>query len=236
VATKKQLAIVQTLRRSSNQGIKVMRHALRGFLTAHKAEIMRLALAGQWDDIDKIFSDLPVKVKPALATVYGESANIIARSLGIVKKADEDWADLFGPDVSFDIWNPRVVAFLESHGMELSKTVSEGLRHACIESLAEGYKLGESIPHLMERLEKTLTDFSQARLEMIARSETLMASQKGAIESYIQSGVIHEVKWLATEDERACDECSLLDGMTFNVSEVPGLPHPDCRCTVVPII
>ena len=210
---------------------------MRGFLTAHKAEIMRLALASQWDDIDKIFSDLPIKVKPALATVYAESANIIARSLGTkVKKAEEDWADLFGPDVSFDIWNPRVVAFLESHGLELSKTVSDGLKHACIESLAEGYKLGESIPHLMDRLEQTLTDFSQARLEMIARSETLMASQKGAIESYIQSGVIHEVEWLATEDERACEECSQLNGKKFNVSEVPELPHPSCRCTVVPII
>lgn len=241
MATRRQLVLVRTLRRLTNQEIKILRRSLRRFVNSQKAKVINLVLESKWTDIDKIFEGLIIKIKPVIAMTYGNSINIVSRALGIkVAKAEEfepeDLVELLGPEISFDIYNPRVISYIERHGLELSKTVVDGLKATCREALEEGYKLGESIPHLRRRLAETLEGFTKTRLEMIARSETMQASQKGAIEGYIQSGIVDKVRWLASVDERCCDICSELDGQEFTLSEVPALPHPDCRCTVVPII
>ena len=80
------------------------------------------------------------------------------------------------------------------------------------------------------------------RSERIARSEVIRASNFAATEAFDQSGVVDEVQWLATPDDRIDSECADLDGQTIKLGssfasgvEYPPL-HPNCRCTVVPVI
>jgi len=95
---------------------------------------------------------------------------------------------------------------------------------------------------------------------MIARTETIRASNFGAEEAYIQSGVVEGKEWLTAFDERTCTSCEEMGGKTsgkprtaklgqsFDVSdidmnfdytegEMPYPPlHPSCRCSLIAIL
>jgi hypothetical protein len=93
---------------------------------------------------------------------------------------------------------------------------------------------------------------------MIARSETIRASNAGAVEAYRQGGIQTE-EWWASLDERLCPFCGEMHGQTLSVGGVwhaagsvmsvggeqlvmdygdvlyPPL-HPECRCTMLPVV
>jgi len=44
------------------------------------------------------------------------------------------------------------------------------------------------------------------------------------------------VMWITEMDERVCEDCDSLEGMTFTPDEVPACPmHPNCRCHLIPV-
>jgi len=112
----------------------------------------------------------------------------------------------------------------------------------------------QKVDNLVERYRERLVNY---RAEMIARTETMRAANMGAFaEQRAQASAgLFDAKtaqriWQTTPDDRACDECTDLDGQTVgfeqsfvlsadaesnttgeNMSgEVPPL-HPMCRCT-----
>ncbi|GAJ11721.1 unnamed protein product, partial [marine sediment metagenome] len=125
--------------------------------------------------------------------------------------------------------------------------------------IANGLELGESIDKLRKRVIGRLgPDYIKNRAEMIARSETIYASNAGAELGYMQSGVVEGKKWLTAVDERTCNLCLDMDGRTailgstfdieslkedygwefdYSKGEMPHPPlHPRCRCTIIPIV
>ncbi len=83
--------------------------------------------------------------------------------------------------------------------------------------------------------------FSEARGDMIARTETNFAETAGALEGYKASGVVVAKEW--STDAEACDECAPLDGVQVGLDEDfpndggDGPPmHPNCECVVVPVL
>ncbi len=92
----------------------------------------------------------------------------------------------------------------------------------------------------------------------IARTECIRASNWGALEGWIQTGLVKGKEWSAAHD--ACDFCADLDGQTWEVqedifrqgdvftlgdgqsmefgySDIPACPlHPSCRCALLPIL
>lgn len=125
------------------------------------------------------------------------------------------------------------------------------------ESLSEGILNGESVNKLIKRVEEIYTQAKGVRAEMIARTETIAASNAGAEEAYRQSPVVTYKEWFANPG--ACEFCVSLNGKvvgistdflklgdavtsesgaTYNVDyEDVGHPplHPDCRCTILPV-
>ncbi len=44
------------------------------------------------------------------------------------------------------------------------------------------------------------------------------------------------VMWITEMDERVCEDCDSLEGMTFSPDEAPACPmHPNCRCHLIPV-
>lgn len=44
------------------------------------------------------------------------------------------------------------------------------------------------------------------------------------------------VMWITEMDERVCEDCDALEGMTFTPDEAPACPmHPNCRCHLIPV-
>lgn len=53
------------------------------------------------------------------------------------------------------------------------------------------------------------------------------------VKAYEDLGV-KRVVWVTAEDEKVCEECRRLDGMSFGIKEIPSKPHFNCRCIVIP--
>lgn len=115
------------------------------------------------------------------------------------------------------------------------------IRRALVGSQIEG----DSIPQAIQRLADALgldikgTDRGLAwRLEMIARTEILRASNLGAMQFYESNAdILQGWEFIATNDERTCEECGPLDGTqyAFGEGDVPPL-HPNCRCSALPVL
>lgn len=124
-------------------------------------------------------------------------------------------------------WIRRSAGLTVQAGSKTIRVPSKGADEAFITKQTNAYA---------DRLKKD-------RALMIARTETLKASNRGQRmlwEQAIEKGLLSdddERIWIATPDERTCDECEPLDGEhvtmdeEFSVGEDPPI-HPNCRCTV----
>ncbi len=131
------------------------------------------------------------------------------------------------------VLNPLALEWIKNHALELAKGLNETTIDELKVILADGYEMGESIPQLVNRIEEYYMNASRARAEMVARTETIAASNEGAVQLYESEG-IEKVEFYPALDERTCDECMSLykQSPTWTVKESHGmLPvHPHCSC------
>lgn len=139
-----------------------------------------------------------------------------------------------GVEGSFNVTNPKVIKWIKDRAgyliKEISNTTLENLRR----TLTEGIEAGESIPNLAKRVSSVYEEAKDYRSVRIARTETIAASNQGALQAYDQSGVVEKKEWLTAIDERTCDECAALHGEVRKLHEnfsggveTPPL-HPQC--------
>lgn len=48
--------------------------------------------------------------------------------------------------------------------------------------------------------------------------------------SELRDSGIRKVQWMTAEDERVCTDCSDMNGIVFDIDNVPRRPHIGCRC------
>jgi len=74
------------------------------------------------------------------------------------------------------------------------------------------------------------------RAIMIARTETVRASNSGALINYKKNG-IKEVRWVSALSNRTCEYCAAQNGIVYPVDSGVQPPlHMMCRCTLVPVV
>ena len=103
--------------------------------------------------------------------------------------------------------------------------------------LHDGYAQGLSMQDIASNIQDA-TCFSDARSMVIARNETMMASNYGNTEGYKAAG-IQSVEFLTARDERVCEICSPMDGDIEAIEDAPPLPastHVQCRCIWIPVV
>jgi len=134
--------------------------------------------------------------------------------------------------------NPRATEWLETRIGWAAAEVGEETARLLSHALAEGFEEGEDMRKLAKRVRDTFNNCDRVRSILIARTETIMASNEGALLGYQESGVVEKVEFYAALDERLCDDCNDMHGEVFNLAEAHGIIplHPDCRCTWIPII
>lgn len=157
----------------------------------------------------------------------------------------------FGLGVAFDVKNPIVQSWLDERAKFWSKRVNEETGRLITQEMAAGLDNGESIKQLQERVEKVFRYNDQVRSEMIARTEMVSATNKGALEAYRQSGMVEKKMWVATQDERTREDHAAahmqvvpLDSPFIVGGEQMMGPGQDgsagqiinCRCTVAPVV
>jgi len=111
-----------------------------------------------------------------------------------------------GVDITFNLVDPAVIQFIKDREIGL-KTVAKTNWTALRGSLADGYKQGETIRQLSERVGE-FRDTVDWRAERIARTETIGCANRGGYEGYKQAGMPGK-KWIhtrGTENPREAHE------------------------------
>ena len=120
------------------------------------------------------------------------------------------------------------------------ENIVKATREGVAKLVAETIENGDSLDTLIKKLRGDYA-FGKARAETIARTETAKALNKGTLASYKSLG--HEGKeWLTANDDRVCDICQAGQdegpiplGQVFNNGLDGPPPHPNCRCTLLPV-
>lgn len=137
--------------------------------------------------------------------------------------------------VTFDVRNPYVSAFIGRLMDKFTKDVTQTTRDAIGAELRAGDEAGESLGQLIQRISRYYDENAGHRAEVTARTETLNAANAGAVVAYEEAGC-KQWEWLATDDERECDECAALNGQRFPVAHPFEVAHPQCRCCALPVL
>jgi SPP1 gp7 family putative phage head morphogenesis protein len=144
--------------------------------------------------------------------------------------------------IAFDVTNPEVIKWIKKRCGFLIKSISDTTLEKLRKTLAEGVADGESIPKLASRISGVYDEAKGYRAVRIARTETISASNQGALQAYRQSGAVEKKEWLTAFDERTCEECAAMNEEVVDINnnfscgvDAPPL-HPSCRCAIIPVI
>jgi SPP1 gp7 family putative phage head morphogenesis protein len=107
---------------------------------------------------------------------------------------------------------------------------AQGMTQELINGVALGYN-----PRKVAKLMAQGATGSLDRMMVISRTESLRAYRTANLDSYTASGVVSSYKRLATHDSRVCAACLMDEGTVYTTDELMPL-HPQCRCTLVPVV
>jgi hypothetical protein len=224
-----------------------------------KADLIALLRKTDEDDeIDKILRQLDLEgysrdfldaIRDDLLAAYKQGG---ATGLGVIGFADDEaiiklvnrHAVDFARDRAADLvgmrWDNDLGQFVDNPNSDLSitRTTREGLRNIIADSLEDG----PTVDSLADTIAESY-GFSDARAEMIARTELANAHVEGNLDAWKESGQVSGKKSILSDlhpEEDVCDENEAADVIDLDApfpSGDMGPPyHPNCLCDVVPVL
>lgn len=204
------------------------------------------ALGGPWDDLlDQSARAVAERMRRLLRRA--DSRALVAgfrRGLGRAQVSIEG---------SFDLENPRAVAFMDEHGARFVRHVGEGTRAELRALLARAAAQGWSVDVIASQIRAEFRGFGAprphritgnvTRAHVVAATETAYAYAEGNVAAGRQlqaAGLPMEKRWLPgprTEDDVCLgnvDEGWIALSESFRAAGVPNPPaHPNCVCDVL---
>lgn len=165
------------------------------------------------------------------------------------------------PGAVWDVNNPRAVSALEKHRTGRVVGLVETQQKQLRKTLADGMAANEAPRQIRKRIQSEFDDMNRYGAGRIARTETIWAHNEGAQMGWAEGGVTKK-QWVSSGDPRSCAYCTSMNGkivdvegsyfrkgdnmrnpeqgnqsLSFNYDGIEHPPlHPNCRCTIVPII
>lgn len=177
----------------------------------------------------------------------------------LAKEQGNDILAMLGLESEF-IATDEVLRALERYALLASRSYVGTLRQGIKAILINGVKRGDSPEVIGRKIRAKYTAFNRKQALTIARTETIRAANYTNEQAFIQSNVVSGKEWFTSLDERVCPYCIPLNNKVFDLKEVifekdstftgdsdtpitfsydsviaPPL-HPNCRCTLVPVI
>lgn len=219
------------------------KHEIQRFFDEYEASVLSLVQGNflntkTWEAKDPINRFLPSREE--IKTLGIEIVTPLITN--ILQERGNEALFFIGSHIGFKLDNPRAEKFIESHAAELIYDIDTTTRDSLRKALREGVNAGEGIPSIQQRVKAVMGQAKDYRAEMIARTEVINASNFASQEAWKQSGVVEGKEWLTAVDERVDDECAALDGHIVPInakfeSNTPVPPlHPNCRCTIIPVL
>lgn len=155
-----------------------------------------------------------------------------------------------------DVYSDLIQSLLGKQWRAQFETELDDLTIEIRRAIGQGVINGEGIDDVMRRVASSMgvsTDRRRGmvgsaerrgyranfnRVQVITRTVINQMSNAGAIDAYrANSDILSGYEWLTAEDERVCPECEALDHQVFSFHSKEQPPaHPNCRCTVIPVI
>jgi len=137
-----------------------------------------------------------------------------------------NWARSWTAELVGKIWQDGVLVDNPDEKNSLLESTREMLRNDVAQALEEGW----SSARLADAIRDSYA-FSEARAQMIARTETVRADIQGNLLAWRQSGVVEKRKWILSSGGNVCEECEGYEGMEAGIDEEfpqgdPPAPHP----------
>jgi len=168
-----------------------------------------------------------------------------------------------GLEGAFDIDNPLIAKFIENYSFPFAQGINETTVGMLQGAMTAGMDEGLGMDGIAKLIREVFDNCTRYRSQLIARTETIRASNGAAKMAYRQSEVVEGMEWLTTKDDRACQWCNSMNGKTISLNENffnlgdkltvgegdnkstmvfdyedVGYPplHVQCRCAVIPIV
>ena len=177
-------------------------------------------------------------LEPILAAIAQDGV-----AQGLAQVSAKTTADLL------DQVNEKAVIWAEQHSADLVTKLADTTRKSLRGDLASAIELGMSADDIAGVIGEDY-GFSEARAELIARTERAFADIRGNTLAYAASGVVGGLQWITANegDDKVCPDCEMNDGEEVDMDEngeavepfpsgdtvAPG--HPDCRCDLLPVL
>lgn len=141
-------------------------------------------------------------------------------------------ASVLGQDSGFDMADPDVIRLLEVSGQSITGIIEE-TRSQLATLMQQGRNEGWSVSQFANAI-RAIGGFSEARANMIARTEIGKADNLGAVERYGRGGV-DRVEVLDGDGDEVC---AAAHGQIWTLDEARANPleHPNCVRSFVPVI
>ena len=243
------LNILEALRKANNRQ-EVDRVAVRLQAAMRKAfrvqgkPVSRKVKAGDPDWMLRFF-EITVKTVPVFAAPIQKAAE---QSLAIGAK--QAIADL-GLSISFDLKNPRALAFLKDYGVQkvakIDATTQKYLNTLLQKALDDGWSAKRTSQEIIARYEQFAIGKPQAQIEsrahLIAVTETGNAYSEANLmvaQDLQDAGVTMEKQWSTVGDGKVSDGCIENENkgwvglnQAFPSGHQRPLRFPNCRCDML---
>lgn len=134
----------------------------------------------------------------------------------------------------------NVRSFLKTDGAKFIKDVNVTTKEKIAAAVTEGNAKNETLREIANRVSGVFSEASTSRATMIARTETVRATQFGTLEAFKQSDIVKAKEWFANPG--ACEICQGLAGEVVGLDKnfsggynQPGDPHPNCSCQLLEV-
>jgi hypothetical protein len=133
---------------------------------------------------------------------------------------------------AFRLDDPSTRAMLAQAGHRVVG-ISSTTREALAALLQEGQEAGLTTFQIQESIASLFEVTWKNRPEVVARTEIGEAQRLSAIDRYGATGLVDRVFIIDGEDDAPCAQ---RNGTTVPLDKAPGLAHPQCTLTLVPVL
>lgn len=233
----------EVIKRIEETGIKIpatlaFQKAARNHLTMSRY-VADLLNAKVYDTIG-----IEAMIDGIVEDVEGEKSDVIAGVTMSAYQHGDTFADTIvktagGSPFVYKSHDENTLNMLTSNlGGSITKVTDE-IKHNVSREVNRGLMAGEGEYLITKRMNAVLGEFNaKGRAEMIARTESLEALNRGAYDNYRNRGYKKYRVITAGADDRRCDDCGEKESMEYPIEDTFHIPpfHPRCRCTIVPVI
>lgn len=160
----------------------------------------------KWDSkLQKIGSDY-------IAELYSQYGSQVFEDL----KYGYPNADILG---AFDVTSPELEAFIDNYSYKFATGVNTITNDAIRSVMDYGMGEGLSNSNIAKVIRELFDGYTKYRSMLIARTETIRASNGAATEAYKQSGVVTGKQWWTARDDRRCPFCAKLHGKVIKLDD-----------------